>query len=81
MISCHKHDCIEIASMYRFHVRLILKTGEDLDGVACDTQLNGSRDECLELKVGDDYHLVVLDNISRMEAKKTNPHFDAIEFE
>jgi len=80
MISCHQHDYIEITCMYRFPVRLVLKTGEDLDGIACDTQLNENREECLKLKVGDAYHLVVLDNISRMEAKKANPHFDVIVF-
>ncbi len=81
MISCQQYDYVEIACMYNFSIKLVLKTGIEIDGVACDTQRNEKRDECIKLKIGDTEQLVVLDQISRMEAKNSNPHFQVVEFQ
>jgi Rho-binding antiterminator len=81
MIPCHQHDYVEIACMYRFAVRLLLRSGEALEGIAMDTQLNAGREECIKLKTGGREALVVLTDISRMEAVVANPHFDVVGFD
>ena len=81
MISCAQHDYVEIACMYKLPVILTLKSGEELEGVAMDTQRNQQREECLKLKTGNDDQLVVLDQIRRMVAVESNPHFDKVDFD
>jgi len=81
MISCHQYDYVEIACMYNFLIKLVLKTGMEIEGVACDTRRNEKREECIKLKVGETERLIVLDNISRMEAQDNNPHFQVVTFE
>lgn len=81
MISCAQHDYVEIACMYKLRVILTLRSGEELEGVAMDTQRNQDREECLKLKTGNDDQLVVLDQICRMVAAESNPHFAKVYFD
>lgn len=80
MMPCDQHDFIEIACMYNYSIELTLKSGYKLEGVACDTQCNESRQECIKLKTHESESLVVLDTISRMDALVDNPHFSVINF-
>lgn len=80
MMSCDQHDYIEIACTFRYPVRLILKSGAIIEGKALDTRRNAARQECLKLGVGSVEHLVVLDEIARMEARTENPHFQVVSF-
>lgn len=77
MISCEKYDYIEIACMHRYPVRLTMKSGTVLTGVALDTSRDESRRECIVL---DSKELVVLDEISTLEVCVDNPHFDRVSF-
>ncbi len=79
MISCEKHDYIEIACTYRLRVELIFKHGGRLSGIAQDTTLNPDREECLELlNDSGEPVLVVLDQLSRMRALIDNPYLGEI---
>lgn len=81
MISCDLHDYIEIACTFRYLIKLTMKSGSIIEGVALDTVLNASRDECIKVDLKGAEKLLVLDEISRLEACVDNPHFHSISFE
>ena len=78
MISCHQHDYIEIACLYRLRLRLTLSGGEILEGRARDTGSRQGR-EWMRLGVGDKEREIDLEGIRRIEALDHNPHFQVIE--
>ena len=80
MISCDKHDYVEIACMYNYPIKITLKSGSELEGKALDTQYNDSREECIKIKLNDAEKLVVLESISRIEVLIENPHFHVFSF-
>lgn len=83
MISCDKHDYIEIACLYQLPVKLVMKSGsniKDLTGVAKDTTYNSDKYECVVLEVDGQRHEVVLEHVASMEAQVDNPHFQNVEF-
>ncbi|WOD08611.1 Rho-binding antiterminator [Marinomonas sp. GJ51-6] len=75
MIRCHEYDLIEIVCMHRYPIRLTMKTGEVMEGIAMDTQRNEMREECIKMKVDDLEQLVVLDHLFKLEVCVENPHF------
>lgn len=81
MISCGDYDYIEIVCLYRYPVKLTLKSGEVVEGQAIDTVRDEQRQECIKLEVENDVRLVVLDTLSMLEVCVTNPHFDKKVFE
>jgi len=74
MISCHQHDYIEIACLYRLLLRVELKHGESLDGRARDTGSRGGR-EWLQLETGSGLRELDLADVHRITALDDNPHF------
>jgi Rho-binding antiterminator len=80
MISCDKHDYVEIACMYNYLIKLTLNSGDEIKGVAFDVKLNENREECLNIKVNNIDSLVVLDSVSKMEVLVDNPHFKVVTF-
>jgi Rho-binding antiterminator len=44
MISCEKHDYVEIACMYNYLIKLTLNSGDELRGVALDVKRNQNRE-------------------------------------
>ena len=76
MISCSEYDYIELVCLYRYPVKLTMKTGEIIDGIALDTKPN----ERLLLKINGLETLVDLNNISKLEVRVNNPHFTEITF-
>jgi len=80
MISCERHDYIEIACSYRYLVKLKMKSGKTIEGIALDTTLDSNRDECIKVEAQGNISLVVLDDISVLEACVENPHFDSVTF-
>ena len=75
MISCSDYDYIEIVCMHRYPVKLTLHSGEQVEGVALDTQRNQEKDECIKLSVVGQEQLVVLTEIAELEVCVDNPHF------
>lgn len=81
MISCSEYDYIELVCMYRYLVRLTMKTGGMVDGVALDTQRDDTKNECIKMKLEDgDSTLIVLNDIEKLEVRVENPHFREITF-
>lgn len=75
MISCSDYDYIEIVCMHRYPVKLTLHSGEQIEGVALDTQRNQDKDECIKLSIAAQEQLVVLTGIAELEVCVDNPHF------
>lgn len=80
MLSCTQHDMIEIACMYRFPVKLTLKSGSVISGTSVDTRHNEHQQECMVLEADGVETLVVLEDIAKMQAGIKNPHFQEISF-
>ncbi len=80
MISCNEYDYIEIVCLYRYPVRLTMKVGESIKGVALDTSRNESKNECIKLNTNETEILVELDGISKLEVLVDNPHFSEVTF-
>ncbi|MFH7564883.1 Rho-binding antiterminator [Oceanimonas smirnovii] len=80
MMNCDQHDYLEIACMYRYEIRLILTTGEQITGIALDTSRNEHKEECLKLNTGTQVCLLPLSGLASMSATRPNPHFQHINF-
>ncbi len=80
MISCQLHDYIEIVCLYRYPVKLILKNGSIIEGVALDTVLDENRQECIKLKSEKAVTRVILEDVSVLEVCTENPHFRSVSF-
>lgn len=80
MISCNDYDYIEIVCLYHYPVKLFLRSGDVIEGIALDTKRNEDREECIELKANNETKLVKLDTIAKLHVTKDNPHFTEISF-
>ena len=80
MIACELYDYVEIACMYRYPINLVLKSGERVQCVALDTARNDQGEECIKVDIDGTVSLVVLDDISVLEARIDNPHFKSVSF-
>jgi len=80
MISCEQHDYIEIVCTFKYPIKLRMKSGETIEGVAQDTSLNENRAECIKVKIKDVESLVILEAIMKMEVCVDNPHFKSVSF-
>lgn len=81
MISCNQHDYIEIVCMYHYPIKLTLKSGDIIEGIAVDTQRNDQRDECIKIDIEGVGQLVVLEEIKMLEVMAENPHIQVALFE
>jgi Rho-binding antiterminator len=80
MISCNQHDYIEIVCMYHYPVKLTLKSGAVIAGIAVDTARNEAREECIKLTTETGEQLVVLDQLTTLEVTIENPHLQHVVF-
>lgn len=80
MISCHIHDYVEIACMYRIEVKLALKNNQTIQGVAMQTAYSDNKEECIVIKTKRGDEQVVLDQVVSMEAITKNSHFNKVNF-
>ena len=80
MISCDLHDYIEIACMYKYHVKLMLADGSVIEGVCIDTLYNELKQECVKVVIKNQELDIELETILKMQAMTINPHFDLVEF-
>lgn len=81
MISCNQHDYIEIVCMYHYPIKLALKSGDIIHGIALDTRCNTQRDECIKIDIEGVEQLVVLGEIKILEVTVENPHFKFVGFD
>jgi Rho-binding antiterminator len=80
MISCNDYDYIEIVCLYRYPVRLTLKSGQTIEGKALDTARNQDKQEAIKLEQNGVEQLVALDDLSLLEVLVDNPHFNQKSF-
>jgi len=80
VISCSEYDYIEIVCMYRYPIKLTMKSGEVVEGVAVNTKRNNAREECILVSIDSGQNLIVLDEIAKLEVCVENPHFEEISF-
>ena len=80
MISCASHDYVEIACMYGFEVRLVLKNGRIVQGKAIQTAYNENKEECIVITTETGNEKIVLEQLISMEAVTKNAHFEKIDF-
>lgn len=81
MISCNQHDYIEIVCMYRYPVKLTLKSAEIVAGIAVDTVRDAQREECIKLTTESGEILVVLNQLKQLEVTVENPHLRHVIFD
>jgi len=81
MMSCQHYDYIEIACMHQYLVHLHLKSGREITGIALDTGINESREECLHVLVEGSEQKVVLGSLLSLHVKVENPHFKEVFFD
>lgn len=81
MISCDQHDYIEIVCLYKYPVRLTLRSGAEIEGRALDTQYNDNREHCIKIQTDEVESLVCLDLIRVMAVLADNPHLQRIVFD
>ena len=80
MISCNEYGYIEIVCMHRYPIKLTMRSGEAIKGVAINTERNYAREECILVSIDSGQKLIVLDDIVKLEVSVENPHFEAISF-
>lgn len=80
MISCDKYDYIEIVCMYRYPIKLTMKSGTSIECTALDTQRNESGKECINVSIKGIASKIELDTISKLEICIDNPNFIEISF-
>lgn len=82
MIGCEEYDYIEIACLYRYLIKLTLRNGQRVEGVALDTQRNPENKECLKVGVANGgTQLIVLEDILKLKVCVDNPHFSEVIFD
>ncbi len=80
MVSCNEYDYIELVCLYRYPIKLTLKTGEIIDCTALDTQYDAARKECIKVSIEGVESYIVLNEISKLEVSIDNPHFKQVVF-
>ncbi len=81
MVICSEYDHIELVCLYQFPVKLTMKSGESITGIARDTLRNSSREECILISVNKIEKTVELNGISKLEVLIENDHFTEIVFD
>lgn len=80
MIRCSDYDYIEIVCMYQYPIKIILKMGGLIEGIALDTTYNTMREECIKISVNGVDTNVVLSDVVALEVCVKNPHFSSVSF-
>jgi Rho-binding antiterminator len=78
-ISCDLHDFVEVACMYGYRLRLILKNNQIIEGKAIDIVSSSEKNECLVID-GDSRQQVELTRLAKMEVLTPNAKFSEVIF-
>lgn len=78
MISCQQYDYVEIACMYRYPIKLTMKSGNIIEGIAVDTARNKNNEECIKIIMDGNEILLVLDDIAQLKVTQKNPYFNTV---
>ncbi|QOJ22753.1 MAG: Rho-binding antiterminator [Gammaproteobacteria bacterium] len=78
-ISCDLHDFVEVACMYGYKLRLILKNNQIIEGKAIDIVNSPEKHECLVIDNGTQQQ-VELTRLAKMEVLTPNARFSEVIF-
>lgn len=79
-ISCELHDFVEVACMYRYQLKLILKNNQVIEGKAIDIVNSPEGRECLVID-SDSRQQIELTRLTRMEVLTPNARFSEVVFD
>ena len=79
-ISCELHDFVEVACMYGYRLRLILKNDQVIEGKAIDIVNSPEKRECLVIE-GDSRQCIELTQLIRMQVLTPNAKFSEVNFQ
>jgi len=80
MVSCNEYDYIELACLYQYSVKLTMKVGAPITGIARDTVRNENRQECILISRNEIDTAVEFSGISKLEVLTENEHFTEVVF-
>ena len=78
-ISCELHDFVEVACMYGYQLRLILKNNQIIEGKAIDIVKSPERRECLVID-NDSKLQIELTQLAKMQVLTPNAKFTEVIF-
>ncbi|GKS68458.1 transcriptional antiterminator, Rof [Nitrosomonas sp. PY1] len=82
VISCELHDFVEVACMYGYHLRVVLKNQQIVEGKALDIVNSPEKRECLIIdQSGDDKQYIDLTELVKMEVLTPNARFKEVVFD
>ena len=76
MLSCSQYDVIELVCLFHYPIKLTMKQGEVIEGIAVDTQPK----ERLKLDVDGISTLIDLKDIAKLKVSIDNPHITEVKF-
>ncbi|WP_413701297.1 Rho-binding antiterminator [Psychromonas sp. KJ10-10] len=76
MLTCNEYDVIELVCLFHYPIKLTMKQGEEISGIAVDTQPN----ERLKIEVDGVATLVSLNEIAKLQVCIDNPHIKELNF-
>ena len=79
VISCELHDFVEVACMYGYQVKLILKNEQTIEGKAVDIVQSADKRECLVLDSGSKQQIDLME-LSKMQVLTPNAKFTEVVF-
>ncbi len=79
-ISCELHDFVEVACMYTYQLKLILKNEQILEGKALDIINSADKKECLVLETNGEKQHIELTQLAKMEVSTPNAKFKEVIF-
>lgn len=79
-ISCELHDFVEVACLYGYQLKLILKNNEILEGKAIDIVNSPEKRECLVIDNASRQY-IELTQLVKMQVLTPNAKFSEVVFE
>lgn len=79
-ITCEQHDFIEVACMYGYQLKLILKDKQTIEGKAIDIINSADKGECLVIDDNANKRQVALIQLAKMEVITPNAKFSEVIF-
>lgn len=78
-ISCELHDFVEVACMYGYQLKLILKNNQIIEGKAIDIVNSPERRECLVID-NDSRQQIELTQLAKMQVLTPHAKFNEVVF-
>jgi Rho-binding antiterminator len=79
-IFCELHDYLEIACMYGYRVKLMLKDHQTIEGKALDLLTTAEKWEYLVIDNGHEQQQIELNQLGKMQVLTPNADFKGVSF-